>query len=600
VHQRITLALQPFSVLVLFAALLAAGCEKIGYTRTVLPDLGPQLPMSVTLVLDPSVTSAKFTYKDNCGALGIPVFIGKKLESALTDAADQTFKTVRIPGTPSAQNKSDVTIQVMLQQQGFKMRSDNTELYDRMPTELILEIVAVYRDASDKVIREVPLKVTHRDRVFLSIDTRHCDYLLEPFAQDAAVSVATLFARASRDVLDPNSQTAGGSPPAAGSSSSLVLQTAVLDENGNGLLEGGERVRVRVDLTNSGKAPITGITVTLGGTPSFVSYFPSPTLSVDALQPGESRSVEFASTLPLSVEGRAEVTVSARAASGSSEAAAHTVTAMLRGDAGRFDPVDQIPPNSALQRPHTYVLSVGISSYRDPQIAPRKYAALDAELVAAYFQTVGGVPAPNIRLLQDWKAVRTDIEEFILEWLPKRLTSESVVVVYFSGQAAVSPNGETYLIPYDGKHNSTARLYPLKDLEAGLARLKTKQTLFIFDGGVLSIGPGGTAKNQGPRWNPGKSPVLHLIGTTGLRSGLEPAKLRHGLFTYYLLRGLKGEADTNVDGDVTLRELTMFIERTVPAAAKQDFSQEQRPLIVPPVLPSSKSAGLVLTKSAAK
>ncbi|OGW66985.1 MAG: hypothetical protein A3H49_06275 [Nitrospirae bacterium RIFCSPLOWO2_02_FULL_62_14] len=154
------------------------------------------------------------------------------------------------------------------------------------------------------------------------------------------------------------------------------------------------------------------------------------------------------------------------------------------------------------------------------------------------------------------------------------------------------------MIPYDGKPNSTTRLYPLKDLEAGLARLKTKQTLFIFDGGVLSIGPGGAAKHKGPRWSSSKSPVLHLIGTTGLRNGLEPVKLRHGLFTYYLLRGLKGEADTNVDGDVTLRELTTFIGRAVPAAAKQDFNQEQRPLIVLRMLPSSRSAGLVLTKSA--
>ena len=172
--------------------------------------------------------------------------------------------------------------------------------------------------------------------------------------------------------------------------------------------------------------------------------------------------------------------------------------------------------------------------------------------------------------------------------------------MYFSGHAAVSPNGETYLIPYDGKHNSTARLYPLKDLEAGLARLKTKQTLFIFDGGVLSIGPAGKAKHRGPLWSSGKSPVLHLIGMTGLRDGLEPAKLRHGLFTYYLLRGLKGDADANADGDVTLGELIAFVERTVPAAAKKDFSQEQRPFVVPPVLPSSKSAGLVLTKAAAK
>jgi len=589
VHHRITDIARSISG-VLLLALLAAGCDKIGYTRATLPDMGPQLPMSVTLSFDPSLVSAQYTYTNSCGQPGIPVLLGTELESALTDAADQTFKTVRLADKPSGETKSDVHAQIVLQQQGFKMFP--AALYDRVPAELVLETVVVFRDASGKVLREAPLKVTHRDRIFLAVDQRRCDYLMGPFVHSAAVSMATLFAKASRDLLDPNSQTAGGA------ASALVFKTVVLDENDNALLEGGERIKVRVDLTNSGKAPITGIAITLGGTPAVVAHFASPTLSVDALQPGESRSVEFATTLPQSVETQqANLTVAMNAASGANAPAAQTMTATLSGG-GRFDSVDQIPANSALQHPRTYVLSVGISTYRDPQIAARKFAALDAELVAAYFQTVGGVPAPNIRLLQDWKALRPDIEEFILEWLPKRLTSDSIVIVYFSGHAAVSPNGETYLVPYDGTHNSTARLYPLKDLEAGLARLKTKQTLFIFDGGMLSIGPTGRAKRRGPLWSANKNQVLHLIGTTGLHNGLEPAKLRHGLFTYYLLRGLRGDADTNADGNVTLGELTTFVERAVPAAAKQDFSQEQRPFMVPPILPSSKSAGLVLTKSA--
>jgi hypothetical protein len=578
-------------------ALLATGCDKIGYTRATLPDMGPQLPMSVTLSLDPSLVSAKYIYTNSCGQPGIPAFIGTELESALTDAADQTFKAVHLAGKQSGEAKSDVTVQISLQQQGFKM--DANALYDRVPAELLLEAVVVYRDASGKVLGEFPLKVTHRDRLFLSVDQRRCDYLMDPFVHAAAVSMATLFAKASRDLLDPNSQTAGGAP--AGTGSALVFKSTVLDENGNAVLEGGERIKVRVDLTNSGMVPVSGIAVTLGGTPALVAHFSSPTLTVDTLQPGESRSVEFAATLPQSVEAQqANLTVAVSAASGSSAPASQTLAAAVRGGSGRFDSVDQIPANTGLQRPHTYVLSVGVSTYRDPQIAARKYAALDAELVAAYFQTVGGVPAANIRMLQDWKALRSDIEDFILEWLPKRLTSDSVVIVYFSGHVAVSPTGETYLIPYDGKHNSTARLYSLKDLGVGLARLKTKQTLFIFDGGVLSIGPGGAAKRRGPLWGSGKGRVLHLIGTTGLRDGIEPAKLRHGLFTYYLLRGLKGDADANTDGDVTLGELAAFVGRTVPAAAKKDFGQEQRPLIAPPVLPSSKSAGLVLTKSASK
>lgn len=561
--------------------------------------------MSATLSFDPSLTSAQYTYTDSCGHPGIPVLLGQVLESTLTDAAEQTFKTVHLAGKTSGEPPSDVTVQIVLQQQGFKILTD--ALYDRVPAELMLEAVAIYRDSTGKVLGEVPLKVTHRDRLFLEVTQKRCDYLMDRFVNDATVSVATLFAKATRDLLDPNRQyvkTVEGGPDAAQPAAappSLVFKATVLDENGNLQLEGGERVKVRVDLTNSGKAPVTGVTVTLGGPPVFVTHFPAPTLSVGTLQPGESRSVEFAATLPQSVETqRAEATVAVSAASGSSTPASQTMAVAMSGAAGRFDSVDQIPASTGLQRPHTYVLSVGIGTYRDPKIVARKYAALDAELVAAYFQTLGGVPAANIRLLQDWKALRSDMEDFILEWLPKRLTSDSVVIVYFAGQAAVSPTGETYLIPYDGKQNSTARLYPLKDLEAGLARLKTKQTLFIFDGGILSIGPGGAAKRRGPQWSSSKSPVLHLIGAAGLRNGLEPAKLRHSLFTYYLLRGLKGEADADFNGEVTLGELAAFIGRAVPAAARQDFEQEQTPQFIPPIQPTSKSAGLVLTKSAGR
>ena len=589
VHHHIMRAMQPGSVVIIVLALITAGCETIGYKRAVLPDMGPQLPMSVTLTFDPSLVSAQYTYTDSCGHPGIPVFLGKELESALTDAADQTFKTVNLGGDA----KSDASIQVSLQQQGFNMFPG--ALYDRVPAELLLEAVAVYRDPSGKVLSEVPLKVTHRDRIFVTVHQQRCDYLMDRFVHDAVVSVATLFARASRDVMDPNR------PAAAPAATALTFKTAVLDENGNALLEGGERVKVRVDLTNSGQAPVTGIVVTLGGTPALVSAFASPKLSVEALQPGETRAVEFATTLPPTLGNQqAEVTVAVQAASGSSAPAAQTVAATLRAGGARFESVDQIPANSGLERPHTYVLAAGVSTYRDPKITARKYAALDAELVAAYLQTLGGVPTANIRLLQDWKVLRSDMEDFILGWLPKRLTSESVVIVYFSGQTAIGPNGDLYLIPYDGASNSTARLYSFKDLEAALVRLKTKQTLFIFDGGMLAIGPTGKAKRRGPAWGSSKSPVLHLIGTTGLRDSLEPARLRHGLFTYYLLRGMNGDADANADGNVTLGELTKFVERTVPVTARKEFGQEQRPLTSPPVQPASKSAGLVLTKPAAR
>src|SRR5207244_1583456 len=80
------------------------------------------------------------------------------------------------------------------------------------------------------------------------------------------------------------------------------------------------------------------------------------------------------------------------------------------------DSVDRMPAAVAtFQQPQTFVIAVGISTHRDPHVSVRKYAALDAEMVANYFQTIGGVPPSNIRLLIDMKALRPDIEETILD-----------------------------------------------------------------------------------------------------------------------------------------------------------------------------------------
>ncbi len=589
----------PACAILILGVLVTAACER--FQRPTLPDMGPQIPVSIKLEFDPLLTRAKVDYIDACNSPH-EIRLGEELESVLTEAAYQNFKAVQVPGaTTDKPEKPDVEIRITLQQKGLKLLTDN--VYDRIPAELWLEATAGVRDTSGNVVGELPLKVVRTDRLLLEPTQHRCDYgSMGAFIHDAAVVFASHFIRDARVLLDPNREHAaavqsgpGAAPP------SLAFKATLLDENGNLTLEGGERVKVRVDVTNSGKVAVVGATATLSGTPALISSFPSPSLQVGSVPPGESRSVEFAATVPPSMEAqRAEVTVAISVVPGSTAPPPQTLTASLRGSIGRLESIDQVPAGTGLQRPHTYILAIGLSAYRDPQITTRKYAALDAELVAAYLQAVGGVPPANVRVLQDWKAPRNDIEDAVLEWLPRRLTSESVVIVYFAGHAAVSPSGNTYLVPYDGKQTSTAKLYALKDLEAGLARLKAKQTLFIFDGGVLAFGQAKAAKARGPQWSAGKSSVVHLIGAAGLRSGLEPAKLRHGLFTYYLLRGLKGDADGNFNGEVTLGELAAYLGRTVPASAKQDFNQEQRPLIIPPIQPASKSAGLVLSKSAAR
>jgi uncharacterized caspase-like protein len=55
---------------------------------------------------------------------------------------------------------------------------------------------------------------------------------------------------------------------------------------------------------------------------------------------------------------------------------------------------------------------------------------------------------------------------------------------------------------------------------------------------------------------------------------VEKDELQHGVFTYYLLEGLRGAADTDQDGIVTVDEAYSYVSEKVPRAT----GQEQHPV----------------------
>jgi uncharacterized caspase-like protein len=180
------------------------------------------------------------------------------------------------------------------------------------------------------------------------------------------------------------------------------------------------------------------------------------------------------------------------------------------------------------------------------------------------------------------------------------MNKEAVVIVYFAGLATVAPNGEVFLVPYDGSIASSSRSYPLKDLEAALSRLRAKQTLFVFDGMVAKLGTGaeGRTKIVLPHWSPSGGSTVHLVATNGVGKVIEDEDHRHGLFTYYLLRALRGESDANHDGEVTLAEVVAYLNQKVVWASKTQYGQEQRPVVLPSLKATDPLSGLALTKLA--
>lgn len=580
------------------ALVLLAACVK----QLEFPPLGDPLSASAKLEIPPSVKELTIRYSDTCGQLQeIP--LGDQIQEALREGIHRTFKPALDEGS-SDNSPPDYIIQVDLVDSSFDLNKD--ALYDRAPAVLHLNAITRIYDRMGALLRQTDIKVVRQERLRLEQLSKNCNYMIEPFVRDTVIDFATrvsVNARLAAGGQEPaasmeQNQTPVGNlgAPSASALPVLRFKAMLFDENSNLIFEGGEHVRVRVDVVNAGTRSVENVSASLTGTQSVIEQFPAATLPIAALQAGQTKSLEFIATLPPTKQAQQAVIHVTVAESGGASAPPQTLSLTIHPSGAGTDDVNQIPaPAPGFHQPQTFLVSIGVGAYRDPHLAPRRYAATDAETVAAYFQSLGGVPPSNIRLLQNQKTLRADIHEALFGWLPLHAAENSVVIVYFSGQAMVTPTGDILLALYDGSAADSARLYPLTDIESAFARLKAKQIIFLFDGMVSGLHGDAKGKTASPRWELGGGTTLGLIGGEDFSKGLEDDQHRHGLFTYYLLKGLRGEADTNRNGTVTFGELAGYVRQKVAWAAKSQFNQEQRPLLFPPLKPDDPAASLVLT-----
>jgi hypothetical protein len=579
------------------------------------PALGDPLPASAKLDIAPSIKGLTIRYSDSCGQLqDIP--LGDRLQDAVRESIRRTFTTTVDEGA-SAASTPDYVIRLDLVDSSFDLNKE--ALYDRAPAVLQLNAIARIHDRTGALLRQTDIKIARHERLRLEQLSKNCNYLIEPFIHNTVVDFAVRVSRNARSAAggqdisnsaDPNaapaesvnaSSLSASTPsktqhsPASGARA-LRFKAMLLDENSNLIFEGGEHVRVRVDIVNTWTHLVENASASLTGTSTVIEQFPATTLPIPALPPGQTKSLEFIATLPSTTQTQQATIQVTVAESGGSAAPPQTLSLTIQPAGIATDDVNQIPaPSPGFHKPRTYLVSIGVGAYRDPKFMPRRYAATDAEMVAAYFQSLGGVPASNIRLLQNQKALRADIHEALFGWLPQHATEDAVVIVYFSGQAMVTPTGDILLTQHDGSAANSARLYPLRDLESAFARLKAKQIIFLFDGMVSRLRGDAKGKLASSQWKLGGENTIALIGGEDLTKGLEDDQHRHGLFTYYLLKGLRGEADTNRNGIVTFGEVTGYVRQKVAWAAKTQFNQEQRPLLVPTLKPDDPAASLALT-----
>ena len=218
---------------------------------------------------------------------------------------------------------------------------------------------------------------------------------------------------------------------------------------------------------------------------------------------------------------------------------------------------------------------IGIEEYQNTFAAP--YAENDALSFNDFAHTSLGVPQQNIKLLTNDKAGRTNTIKTLVQWLPKIVSDKSDIYIFYSGHGLASEDGEDlYLLPADGDpellKDSTILRNQLFDR---IAKLNPKSVTVFLD----TCYSGGTRSDEllvasRPIFIEAEEqdvPVNFTIFSAS--AAKETAKVlneaEHGLFSYYMMKGLEGEADSNNDRIITNGELHAFINKNVSRQANQ-------------------------------
>ena len=235
--------------------------------------------------------------------------------------------------------------------------------------------------------------------------------------------------------------------------------------------------------------------------------------------------------------------------------------------------VDAAPPRRAL-RPKDVALVVGIEKYRGQEDAP--FAERDAQIMHAYLLSLG-VSENRAILLSGTAATRKNLSYYLDDWLAKNVESDSRVYFYFAGNGAPDPRtGKPYLLPWDGEALYVdASGYSLEKLYARLESLDAAETIAVLDagfsgGGERSVIARGHSKLESlvsPKVAPGSS-LSVLSAVSGASSAPVLREESHGLFTYRLLLGIRGQGDADKDGRLSLSELFDFARSSAQNASR--------------------------------
>ncbi len=255
--------------------------------------------------------------------------------------------------------------------------------------------------------------------------------------------------------------------------------------------------------------------------------------------------------------------------------------------------VDQDIPLGRPAGPFDVAVIVGNGRYQCQGVPEVPYAYRDAGVMREYLVRTLGFMPENILFEKDaTKGIFETLfgSRYSSKGKPYRLVKpgQSRVFIYYVGHGAPSTDtGEAFFVPVDADPDYIATSgYPLSVFYGNLKGLPAREVIVVLDACFSGRTPSGLLlKNV--------SPALLRVKETaaGLREGVVLTSARedqvstwyedkrHSLFTYYFLKGLRGEADQDQNKVITVGEMEAYLMEQVPYMAGRLSGKTQEPRV---------------------
>ena len=211
-----------------------------------------------------------------------------------------------------------------------------------------------------------------------------------------------------------------------------------------------------------------------------------------------------------------------------------------------------------------WALVVGVAAY--PHMPPLKFTDDDANRYFTFLKSPegGALPDNQITLLIDEDATHDNILAN-MKSLFNKADENDVVMFYFSGHGI---DGAFVPFDFDGYYNRLTH----DEVKEALAESKAKHKVCIADAchsGSMWAAKGFTVAEQNAlnkyykAFENSKGGTALLMSSRGSENSLEDHGLRAGIFSHFLIKGMKGAADFNFDRIITIQEIFTYTNKMV-------------------------------------